>query len=64
MHELLSSEMAYFSLDDVCLKITRDTVTEATQLSSNQKEAETKVLLHANHVLHKNQNQMLSYSHH
>ena len=55
--EMLSSEMIYFSLDGVCLKITRDTVTEETQLSSNQEEADTKLLLHANHVLHENQNQ-------
>ena len=55
--EMLSSEMIYFSLDGVCLKITRDTVTEETQLSSNQEEADAKLLLHANHVLHENQNQ-------
>ena len=57
MLELLSSEMIYFSLEGVCLKITRETVTEETQLSSNQEEAGTKLLLHANHVLHENQNQ-------
>ena len=56
MLELLSSEMVYISLDGVCLKITRDTVTEEIQLSNNQKEADTKLLLHANHVLHENQN--------
>ena len=55
--ELLSREMIYFSLDGVCLKITRDTVAEETQISSNQEEAYTKLLLHANHVLHENQNQ-------
>ena len=54
---LLSSEMIFLSLDGVCLKITRDMVTEETQLSSNQEEADTKLLLHANHVLHENQNQ-------
>ena len=32
MLELLSSEKIYFFLDGVCLKITRDTVTEETQL--------------------------------
>ena len=32
-------------------------VTEETQLSSNQEEADTKLLLQANHVLHENQNQ-------
>ena len=53
----LSSEMIYSSLDGVCLKITQDTVTEETQLSSNQEEADTKLLLHAKHVLHENQNQ-------
>ena len=56
MLELLSSEMVYFSLDGVCLKITRDTVAEETQLSSNEEE-DTKLLLHANHVLHESQNQ-------
>ena len=55
--ELLSSKMIYFSIDGVCLKITRDTLTEETQLSSNQEEADTKLLLHVNHVLHENQNQ-------
>ena len=53
----LSSEMIYSSLDGVCLKITQDTVTEETKLSSNQEEADTKLLLHAKHVLHENQNQ-------
>ena len=53
----LSSEMIYSSLDGVCLKITQDTVTEETQQSSNQEEADTKLLLHAKHVLHENQNQ-------
>ena len=55
--ELLSSKMIYFSIDGVCLKITRDTLTEETQLSSNQEEADTKLLHHVNHVLHENQNQ-------
>ena len=49
--------MIYSSLDGVCLKITQDTVTEETKLSSNQEEADTKLLLHAKHVLHENQNQ-------
>ena len=54
MLELLSGKMIYFSSDGVCLKITQDTVTEETQLSSsNQEEADTK---HANHVLHENKN--------
>ena len=49
--------MIYSSLDDVCFKITQDMVTEETHLSSNQEEANTKLLLHAKHVLHENQNQ-------
>ena len=49
--------MLLFSLDGVCLKIPRDTVTEETQLSGKQEGADTKLLLYANHVLHKNQNQ-------
>ena len=57
MLELLSSEMICFSLDGVYLKVTGDTVTEETQLSSSQEEVDTKLLLHANHVLHENQNQ-------
>ena len=57
MLKLLSDEMIYFSLDDVWLKITQDMVTEETQLPSNQEEADTKLLLHINHVLHENQNQ-------
>ena len=57
MLELLSSEKIYFSLDGVCLKITRNTATEETQLSRNQEEADTKLLLHANHVFHENRNQ-------
>ena len=57
MLEVLSSEKIYFSLNGVCLKITRDTVTEETQLSRNQEEADTKLLLHANHVFHENRNQ-------
>ena len=57
MLELLSSEVIYYSLDGACLKVTRDAVTEETQLSSNQEEADTKLLLHANHVLHENPNQ-------
>ena len=50
MLELPSSGMIYFSLDGVCLKIAKDTVREETQLSSNQEEADTKLLLHNNHV--------------
>ena len=54
---MLSSEKIYFSLDGVCLKITRDMVTEEAQLSRNQEEADTKLLLQANHVFHENRNQ-------
>ena len=52
--QLLSSEVIYLSTDGVCLQIKQERVIEASQLSSNQEEADTKVLLHANHVLHKN----------
>ena len=45
MLQLLSSEMIFFSLDDSCLKITRDAVTEVT------------ILLHANHALLENHDQ-------
>ena len=52
MLDLLSSEVIFYSLDGVCLKIARDNVAEETQLSSNQEEADTKLLLHANHAFH------------
>ena len=52
--QLLSSEVIYFSIDGLCLQIKQERVIEASQLSSNQEEADTKVLLHANHVLHEN----------
>ena len=52
--QLLSSEVIYFSIDGLCLQIKQVGVIEASQLSSNQEEADTEVLLHANHVLHEN----------
>ena len=52
--QLLSSEVIYFSIDGLCLQIKQERVIEASQLSSNQEEADTKVLLHANHALHEN----------
>ena len=52
--QLLSSEVIYFSIDGLCLQIKQERVIEASQLSSNQEETDTKVLLHANHVLHEN----------
>ena len=54
MLELLSSEIIHLSLGRVCLKIIRDTVKEETQLSSNQEEADTKLLLHDNYFLNEN----------
>ena len=50
MFELLSSGMIYFSLGGVSLKIAQDIFRKETQLSSNQEEADTKLLLHNNHV--------------
>ena len=50
MLELLSSGMICFSLDGVCLKIAQDMVREETQLSGNQEEADTELLLYTNHV--------------
>ena len=52
--QVLSSEVIYFSIDGLCLQIKQERVIEASQLSSNQEEADTKVLLHAKHVLHEN----------
>ena len=52
--QLLSSEVIYFSIDGLFLQIKQERVIEASQLSSNQEEADTKVLLHTNHVLHEN----------
>ena len=44
----------YFSLDMVCYKITSQSVTEVPQLSSNQEEADTKLLLHTKHAIDEN----------
>ena len=49
--------MIIFSLDGTCIKITRNDVAEVAELSSNQEEADTKLLLHTNHALLENSNQ-------
>ena len=46
--------MICFSIDGLCLQIKQERVIEASQFSSNQEEADTKVLFHANHVLNEN----------
>ena len=47
----LNSKEIYFSTDDQCHKINKDNVINVPELSSNQKEADTKLCLHAHHAL-------------
>ena len=46
-------------MDNVCYRITTQSVTEVKELSSNQEEADTKLLLHANHALNEDPNQLI-----
>ena len=44
-------------MDSVCYRITADSISEVEDLSSNQEEADTKLLLHAKHALNENPEQ-------
>ena len=49
LNMLRCTEM-YISIENNCTKLTLSSVTEEIQLSSNQEEADTKILLHCQHV--------------
>ena len=57
--DVLKSDMIIYSLDGTAIKITRNDATEVAELSSNQEEADTKLLLHTNHALLENSNQKI-----
>ena len=47
----------FFSMDKLCLRITVNTTDIIEELTSNQKEADTKLLLHAKHAFNLTENQ-------
>ena len=49
--EMLKYQEIMFSMDKVCKRITRTSVSLVEALCSNQEEADTKLLLHAKHML-------------
>ena len=49
LNMLRCTEM-YISTENNCMKLTLSSATEETQLSSNQEEADTKILLHCQHA--------------
>ena len=57
--DVLKSDRIILSLDGRAIKITINDVTEVAELSSNQEEADTKLLLHTNHALLENSNQKI-----
>ena len=48
-----------FSVDKVCIRMTEESIEVADELSINQEEADTKLLLHANHALNAEPNKPL-----
>ena len=50
LEQLKCNELLY-SMDGICHKISSETIAVMQELSSNQEEADTKLLLHANHAL-------------
>ena len=50
LHKLKCSDIM-FSVDKNCIRMTEKSTEVADELSSNQEEADTKLLLHANHAL-------------
>ena len=49
--QLLKCSIIYFSKEDLTLKIENFSVTSSIDLSSNQEEADTKVILHCQHAI-------------
>ena len=47
----LKCKIVYFSQEDITYKLTNNGVSIAAELSSNQEEADTKVILHCHHAL-------------
>ena len=50
----LDCECIFFSMHNICYKISKECITEIQELSSNQEEVDTKLLLHAKHALRDN----------
>ena len=50
----LSCEIIYFSMDNICVKISECSSCEVSELASNLKEADNKLLLHTKHSIHNN----------
>ena len=46
----LKCDIIFFSMDGKCLTFTRDGVEQSHELSSNQEEADTKIVLHCRHA--------------
>ena len=51
----LGSDCIVFSSFQDCIMVTRETVLQIPDLNSKQEEADTKVVLHANHALARNE---------
>ena len=50
----LSCEIIYFSMDNICVKISECSSCEVSELASNLKEADNKLLLHTKNSIHNN----------
>ena len=48
--QILDCKEIYFSEKNECIRITHESVTEEQSMSSNQEEADTKVILHSKHA--------------
>ena len=48
---ILQTSVIYFSKEDSCVQVNASQVTTADELSSNQEEADTKVILHSPHPI-------------
>ena len=49
--ELLAYDKLYFSTENECIKLTRESAVGEEFLASNQQEADTKVVFHCKHAL-------------
>ena len=50
----LNCEIIYFSMDNICVKISERSSFEVSELASNQEEADSKLLLHSKLSIHNN----------
>ena len=47
----MQTSVIYFSKEDSCVRVNASQVTTVDELSSNQEEADTKVILHSAHAI-------------